>query len=64
MSQSYEEEQARLTERIKALRKELSNAKEPNNNIAKFMRLVKKYTEITELTPEIVREFIDKVIVH
>ena len=28
------------------------------------MRLVKRYTEITELTPEVVREFIEKVIVH
>lgn len=28
------------------------------------MRLVKRYTEITELSPEIVRTFIDKIYVH
>ena len=28
------------------------------------MRLIRKYTEITELTPEIVREFIEKIVVH
>ncbi len=32
--------------------------------IEEDMRLVKRYTEITELTPEVVREFIEKVIVH
>lgn len=64
MSQAYEQEQATLTERIKVLRKELSTAKEDADNVTKFMRLVKRYTEITELTPEIVREYIEKVIVH
>ena len=64
MSQAYEQEQAALTERIKVLRKELSTVKEQADNVTKFMRLVKRYTEITELTPEIVRELIEKVIVH
>ena len=64
MSQAYEQEQASLTQRINVLRKELSTAKEEADNVTKFMRLVKRYTEITELTPEIVREFIQKVIVH
>lgn len=64
MSQAYEQEQETLTERIKVLRKELSTAKVDADNVTKFMRLVKRYTEITELTPEVVREFIEKVIVH
>ena len=64
MSQAYEHEQETLMERIKVLRKELSTAKEDADNVTKFMRLVKRYTEITELTPEVVREFIEKVIVH
>ena len=64
MSQAYEQEQETLTERIKVLRKELSTAKEDADNVTKFMRLVKRYTEITELTPEVVREFIEKVVVH
>lgn len=33
-------------------------------DIGKFMRLVKKYTEISELTPEVVRSFIDRILVH
>lgn len=64
MAQSYEEEQSTLTGRVKVLREELARAKENSDNIVKLTRLVKKYTEITELTPEIVREFIEKIIVH
>ena len=33
-------------------------------NRAGFLAIVKKYTDLTELTPEILREFIDKIIVH
>ena len=64
MAQSYEEEQSTLTERVKVLREELAKAKENSDYITKLIRLVKKYTEITELTPQIVREFIEKVVVH
>ncbi|MDE7164788.1 MAG: recombinase family protein [Clostridiales bacterium] len=64
MSQAYEEEQATLTERVRALHSELATAKEQSDDIEKFIRLVRKYTEITELTPEIVRTFIQKIIIH
>lgn len=64
MSQAYEEEHAALTKRVEVLHKELTAAKEQSDNTDKFMRLVRKYTEITELTPEIVRTFIEKIIVH
>ncbi len=64
MAQSYEEEKSTLTERVKILREELGRAKENSDNIVKLVRLVKKYIEITELTPEIVRELIEKIIVH
>lgn len=64
MSQSYEQEQRELKERIYCLRQELSKAKEQSDNVTKFMRSVRKYTEITELTPELVREFVQKVVVY
>lgn len=60
MSQAYEEEQAVLTKRVDVLHKELATAKEQSDNTDKFIRLVGKYTEITELTPEIVRSFVEK----
>ena len=64
LSQEYEEEQEKLTARIRELQEVLAKAKEQSDNVTRFMRIVRKYTEITELTPEIVREFIEKVIVH
>ena len=64
MSQSYEQEQRELKERTYFLRQELSKAKEQSDNVMRFMRSVRKYTEIIELTPEIVREFVQKVVVY
>ena len=64
MSQSYEQEQRGLKERAYHLRQELSKAKEQSDNVTRFMRSIRKYTEIAELTPEIVREFVQKVVVY
>ena len=64
MSQSYEQEQRELKERAYYLQQELSKAKEQSDNVTRFMRSIRKYTEIAELTPEIAREFVQKVVVY
>ena len=64
LSQTYEQEQAELTEKIDALRADIAAVKKDEEDISRFMRLVKKYTELTELTPEVVRTFIDKILIH
>ena len=64
MSQAYEQEQSELKAKISHLRQELAHAKEQSNNVTRFMRSIRKYTEITELTPELVREFVQKVVVY
>ena len=61
MTEAYEAEQATLTERVNVLRRELVTAKEETEGVDKFLRIVRKYTEIAELTPETVREFIDRI---
>ena len=33
-------------------------------NVQSFLKIVKKYTEPTELTPALLREFVEKVVVH
>lgn len=33
-------------------------------NLGRFLAIVKKYTEIDELTPAILNEFVEKIIVH
>ena len=64
MSSKYETEQAELNEKIPALQKELSAIEIQNANIDRFLQIVRKYTEVEELTPAIVNEFIDRIIVH
>lgn len=64
LSQGYEAEQKDLQSEIEALRMELSQEKQQSVNVKSFLSTVKKYTEIPELTSEIVHEFIDRIIVH
>lgn len=63
MSAEYEAEQKVLEERITKLKHTIDTTNEQSLNTDHFMTLVKKYTEITELDAEIIREFIDKIIV-
>lgn len=64
LSQEYEAEQKDLQSEIEALRMELSQEEQQSVNVKSFLSTVKKYTEIPELTSEIVHEFIDRIIVH
>ncbi len=64
MSDTYETEQADLKERVKALKAEITKAKEDDDKILDFMMLIYKYSSFEELTPEILWSFIEKVVVH
>lgn len=64
MSQRYENEQDTLKEEIETMRLELQENEKHSVDVRRFISVVKKYTDIQELTPEILHEFIDKIIVH
>ena len=64
MSDNYEAEQKALTERLNYLKAEIEKAKTQYDNINRFMAIVKKYSDFEEITPEILRAFVDKVIIH
>lgn len=64
MSEAYEQEQTLLNARVKALREETERFKAKSNQIEQFMALVRKYSEFETLTPEILRAFIDKVLIY
>ena len=64
MSDNYEVEQRTLTERLNFLKAEIEKAKTQYDNIQRFLAIVKKYSDFDELTPEILRAFVDKVIIH
>ena len=61
LAKNYETEQAELKEKAVKLRTSLETAEETSNCIAKFITLVRSYTEVAELTPEILNSFIDKI---
>ena len=64
LSRSYEEEQKQLQTSISDLTEKLAKQQEDNLNISKFMARISKYTELPELTVEIVNELIDKIVIH
>lgn len=35
-----------------------------NENVERFLKIVRKYIDLQELTPEILREFIDRIEIH
>lgn len=64
LSAGYEKEQAELEQSIKTCREQLTQYDEDTDRTEKFLALVHKYTDITELTPVIINEFVDKILVH
>ena len=64
LSLNYEREQKDLKEKINKLATTIDKTKQEEINITTFIDKVKKYTEIKELTPEIVNELIDKIYVY
>ena len=64
MSAGYEQEQADLKNSVKELRELVSTMETEEVNIQSFLKIVKKYTEPTELTPLLLHEFVEKIVVH
>ena len=64
LSEVYEKEQAELRQSTEELRGIVAAAETQTVNIKSFLKIVKKYTEPTELTPALLREFVEKVVVH
>lgn len=64
MSAKFESEQAELTQALAALETEIAADEDQAINVDRFLEMVRRYTEIEKLTPAIVHEFIEKIIVH
>ena len=63
MNESYEAEQKHLQERVAELKVLLQAEKDETLNVNQFLTLVKRYTDVHELTAELIREFVEKVLV-
>ena len=64
LTSGYEDEKAALTKRAAELRQEIDTAAERGADVKRFVALVRRYSEISELTYENVHEFIDRILVH
>lgn len=64
LSMSYEEEQQRLKADIPEMESYLETETDKTESLQKFIDKVKKITELKELTPELIHEFIDRIIVY
>ena len=64
LSGKYEEEQFELKAKIKNMKKIVAEEKMHELNANGFLKIVRKYSEVEELTLDILQEFIDKIIVH
>lgn len=64
MLADYKNEQEELEKVISIDRSDMKRIVGGQLNVDRFIALVKKYQTITELTPSIINEFVDKVLVH
>ncbi|WP_223845430.1 MULTISPECIES: DUF4368 domain-containing protein [Lactobacillus] len=64
LSADYEQEQRELKDRAAALQEELSKSQAATVNAEKFMGIVRKHLAFEELTPTLLREMIEKIVVH
>src|SRR5574344_2073730 len=61
LAKSYENEGVDLKTRIQELQNALSASLQDEERLSKFLKVVKSYTKIEELTPEILNSFIEKI---
>ena len=64
LSLDYNDEQKELEAAIPELKKEIDTLRSECTNVQKFLGIVKKYVCVKELTPEVLRTFISKIVVH
>ena len=64
MLMGFETEQEDIEEKAKTLRAEVEELQRKTANLDRFMALVERVGEIRELTEELARMFIEKVVVH
>lgn len=63
LSVDYENEQTELTEKMLLWEQEIAKQEEEADSIEQFIRRAKKYPELTELTPAILNDLVNKVYV-
>ncbi|MCH5194702.1 MAG: recombinase family protein [Oscillospiraceae bacterium] len=64
LSDTYKSEQMSLENNIEEISAELDKILDDEQNVERFLKIVDKYTDITELTFDLLRDFIDKILIY
>lgn len=64
LSAAYEAEQEELKQSVESLSVIVEASEAQAVNVRSFLKIVKKYTKPTALTPQLLHEFVDKIVVH
>lgn len=64
LSERYETEQKKLKEMVMELNAYIMNTEQKNADVSSFIQVVQKYEYLTEQTPEVMHELIEKIVVH
>jgi len=64
MAANYETEQSELEQHIADGQQELDKYRQDEICIDRFLELTKKYTDFTELTTPMIKDFVEKIVVH
>lgn len=63
MSMAFEEEQQKLKSAIPEMEAYIESETDKSDSLQRFIDKVQRVTQLTELTPEIAHEFIEKIVV-
>jgi hypothetical protein len=64
LSQGYEQEQKDLHVQAEELSQTIAAQEEQTVNVERFLKLIRKYSDVTELTPAMLHELIERIEVH
>ncbi len=64
MRAGFDEEQRSIERCASELKAKIASQKECNANVDSFLTIMRRYTDIQELTAELVRKFVEKVYVY
>ena len=64
LSRKYQSEQQTLTEQIEALKAQLTAQEQSTADAEKWVKLIRQYTDPTELTAELLNTLIEKILIH
>ncbi|MCM1061123.1 MAG: recombinase family protein [Eubacterium sp.] len=64
LSAKYQEEQTQLENKKCELQAKLDKSMQESDGAEKWLSLIRKYTELTELTAPLLNELIDKIVIH